>query len=251
MLTTLSSVLLEVPLNCMPICRTCSFAAFTNAAVTETAEEGPVAYIDSWYLQGQRPYVTEQVRTLRLDQHAHDWHTQILEKWNDLIDQSAPLRILWVTPSPPSLPFRERLGHLLLIQDIAEQLVPVHLSLHFAGLERNSLGFAAALLTNPVQFDTTRDLLQLARLCLARHCRLQLGDRYWQRDEAIPVSDGAGPHFLAGQPQDRVGADDLIEPLDHTTDITPDQPLPRIFGMTTLMVLMASEMRLLLQAFSK
>ena len=94
------------------------------------------------------------------------------------------------------------------------------------GQDRDAIGFAAALLANPVQFGPTRDLLQLARLCLARHCRLRFRDHIWQPDDAIPLGSGSGLDFIAGRPADRVGEEDLIEPNAHTIDLVPEQPLP-------------------------
>lgn len=198
--------------------------AFIQEAVAENEEEGPVAYIDTWYLRGLRPTVTEHSRVLRIDQTFVDWQSHILDLWSDMIDPRLPLELHWVTPTPPSAPRRDRLGHLLIVQDVAAPLVAVHFALHFAGQHQDAVGFAAALLTNPVQFGPTRDLLQLARLCLARRCRLQFRDQVWQHDEARPLQPGSGLAFIAGQPIERVGDDDVLEPIEHAVVLVPDQP---------------------------
>ena len=200
-------------------------AAFAADAAVELEEEGPIAHIDTWYLRGHRPFVTEHTRTLRIDQHYQDWHSQICELWRDTIDPQLPLAMQWVTPGPPNLPWHEKLGHLLLTQDVADQLVPVLFSLRFLGQARDALGFAAALLVNPVQFGPTKDLLRLARLCLSRHCRLSFRNRIWQLDETIPLAPGSGLEFTAGRLADRVGDDDIVDPIAPTIDTAPDQPL--------------------------
>ena len=123
---------------------------------------------------------------------------------------------------PQCIPRRDRSRHLLIVQNVVAPLVAV-ISLCTLLENQDAVGFAAALLTNPVQFGPTRDLLQLARLCLARHCRLQT--HVWQPDEAFFLQVGSGLTFLAGYPNERVGDENVLEPIDHAVILAPDQPL--------------------------
>ena len=64
----------------------------------------------------------------------------------------------WVTPIPEALIGRDRLGHLILTQAIPDHLTAVHFTMRFQGLGRTAVGFAAALLHNPVSLCTNKRL---------------------------------------------------------------------------------------------
>ena len=185
--------------------------AFSLNAATAHEEQGPVATVDTWFLSGARPYVTEQSRALELDQDTVDWEPRLRNLWRDTIDWTQPLRYYWVQPEPIVLLTRHRLGHLLIVQSIVSPLVPVHLTLLFAGRGRERFGFAAALLDNPVRVGPTRDLLQLARVCLARHCTLRFGRHTWNPQDHLEVPPGAGLEFLVGQPDEHLGDEHVVE----------------------------------------
>ena len=154
---------------------------------------------------------TEQSRALELDQDIVDWEPRLRNLWRDTIDWTQPLRYYWVQPEPIVLLTRHRLGHLLIVQSIVSPLVPVHLTLLFAGRGRERFGFAAALLDNPVRVGPTRDLLQLARVCLARHCTLRFGRHTWNPQDHLEVPPGAGLEFLVGQPDEHLGDEHVVE----------------------------------------
>lgn len=170
--------------------------AFSLNAAVANEEQGPTGFVDTWYLGGNRPIVTEHSRVLKLDLDLGDWEPRIRELWRDTIDWTQPLWFLWVHPVPIALITRHRIGHLLMVQSIEPPLVPVHLTLLFAGRGRERIGFAAALLNNPASVGPTRDLLQLARVCLARHCTLRFQHRTWNPQDSIEVQPGAGLEFL-------------------------------------------------------
>ena len=90
--------------------------AFVQEAAVEFEEEGPVGFIDTWYLCGHMPYVTEESRAFRVDQFVDYWLVEIADLWRDKIDRSVPLQLHWVTPTPKSLITRELFGHLILFQ---------------------------------------------------------------------------------------------------------------------------------------
>ncbi|CAL1172589.1 unnamed protein product [Cladocopium goreaui] len=59
--------------------------AFSLNAATAHEEQGPVATVDTWFLSGARPYVTEQSRALELDQDIVDWEPRLRNLWRDTI----------------------------------------------------------------------------------------------------------------------------------------------------------------------
>ena len=141
--------------------------AFLRDAAVAVEEEGPVGFIDTWYLMGPREYVTEQSRLLQLDQYADEWEAAIRELWADEIDNNLPLHMHWVTPIPEALIGRDRLGHLILKQAIPDHLTAVHFTMRFQGLGRTAVGFAAALLHNPVALHQQKTYSNLLGFALA------------------------------------------------------------------------------------
>ena len=53
--------------------------AFTAAAAVEMEEEGPVGYIDTWYLRRTHPGVTEHSKAYRVDQFSQFWFRDIVD----------------------------------------------------------------------------------------------------------------------------------------------------------------------------
>eukprot|EP00435_Cladocopium_sp_Y103_P043946 s334_g12.t1 len=186
-----------------------------ECADIECEEEGPVGYIDTWYLHGDRPYVTEHVRTYRcLRQEASWWFEDVLELWTDRIDRSKPISFFWVHPVPRAHPLRFRLGHLIIAQNIGATMVPTHLTTEFVSFRGLHFGIAAALLSNPVSADEVQHLARLAHHCRVKQCSLRQGTRYWQADETREVFAGAGLTFQLVQPglRFKLGDEHVVEP---------------------------------------
>ena len=200
-------------------------AVFDQQATVEI-EEGPVGFIETWFLTGERAYATEESRTLRLDNQHQDRDTQLKDLWRDVIDHAQPTQYYLVTPQPAERLTQTRLGHLIVAQVQTRAVVPVHFTIHFAGLGHQTFKFAAALLSVPVRFHATRDLLHLARLCLNRRCRMRWHNLIWSADDAVQVPAGSGLEFLLDSAHDRVGEDDVIHPDSLVVDLDPPAPLP-------------------------
>eukprot|EP00435_Cladocopium_sp_Y103_P070949 s562_g36.t1 len=192
----------------------------------ECQEEGPVGYIDTWLLRGHHSYTTEHVRTYRcLLEESAWWYEDLLELWANKIDRNQPISFFWVHPVPRSDPLRQRDGHLLLAQDLAEHLVPTHLTIEFWTQHNHHLhhGDVAALLPNPVSLGAVRDLARLSRNCLVKRCSLHQGDSQWQEDEERQVHAGAGLTF-------KLSEEHLVEPHlaqqppEDQEEIIPAQP---------------------------
>ena len=131
----------------------------------------------------------------------------------------------WVTPIPEALIGRDRLGHLILTQAIPDHLTAVHFTMRFQGLGRTAVGFAAALLHNPVRFAPTKDLLQLARICLSRRCSMRFNGFVWREATALDVPRRASLEFRLGIPEERLGDEHIVEPqpIYHEPEI--EEPL--------------------------
>ena len=123
--------------------------AFADHAATELEEEGPVAYLDTWFSTGFTEKGLEESRPLRLDQCSQMWRQDIVETWRDRINVNLPLFFSWVHPVPPEPPTSTSIGHLIVYQNIPRSLVPVLISMKFLSASQERLGQVALLLQTP------------------------------------------------------------------------------------------------------
>ena len=124
-------------------------AAFTEEACTECEEEGPVAFVETWFVKGYFAHVTEYSKTFRITQEIAWWKDELVELWRDKIDLHKPVQFHWVQPTPITSSMRERLGHLILCQDVSNHLAPALLTVEFHADDSYRFGQAAAMLPNP------------------------------------------------------------------------------------------------------
>ena len=195
--------------------------AFNEHAWVECEEEGPAAYIETWYIRGNTAYATEISRTVRLTQERQWWQSDIVERWQDFVDRGLPLHFLWAQPRPDPIAERFRLGHLILWHNPSPTLQPALLTIEFTSELQIRSGQAAALLPNPVTMPQVRDLIRLTRNCVGRICTLHHGPQAWDHNVPRPIPPEAGLH-----PQQRGlhlhGAHMVNAGID-TTDVDPPQ----------------------------
>ena len=211
--------------------------AFSQSACVEHEDEGPVTYLETWYVHGIAAYATEHSRTMRLTQEQHWWQEDITDLWNDKVDRTLPLHFLWVRPTPESTVTRARIGHLILWQEPRIDLVPVLLTIEFLHETTRRIAFAAALLPTPVAALQVRDLLRLARLCIERRCTLSHDDDEWGPFEARPLRPGMGLVFSAHPlprelhiMDDHVVASQLVQPTVDEIPLEEQIAQPPITG---------------------
>lgn len=202
--------------------------AFNDHAATECEEEGPVAYLDTWFLQGHRSSVFEESRPLRLDQFSQMWRADIVDTWRDRINLNQPLTITWVSPVPPEPMTSSSIGHLLVYQNIPPDLAPVLISTHFQSHGRSRLARVGALIDVPTDFGHLKDLLQYARICLDRPCYLSLGTRTFDRLEPFAAHHGDGFLIDVEPPLEifHVGDDQFVSPSIPVAHIPAAEDLP-------------------------
>ena len=201
--------------------------AFTAAAAVEIEEEGPVGFVDTWYLRGAHPLVTENTRPYRADQFSQHWFREIVDLWRDHIDWTIPIHFHWVTPIPRSLMTRDRFGHLIIHQDPRHDLVPNVVTINFEGNHRSTMTFAAVLQFNPIELHALRDLLNLGRHCLDRRCALHYDQHTLQPGELLRVPPGAGLEFNIGPPIElyHIHDDHMTGPTLQPTSLMTEAPI--------------------------
>ena len=121
---------------------------FAQEAMIERADEGPIAYVQTWHLDGLRAHRCFAPRTVRVRSDASAWRHTILNAWRDLIDISLPAEIHWVQPSPPRSSLQSFIGHFIVVQE-------------------RQPGMTAMLLSATAAARATRDIQHVAVLCAA------------------------------------------------------------------------------------
>ena len=102
-----------------------------QGSFVECTEEGPVAYIDTWYVHHQRQRHCRNARPFRLQGDPATWKDDILDLWTDILDPTIATTIHLVRPTPPCAMTECVLAHLILEQsERPQQLITSHASNH-------------------------------------------------------------------------------------------------------------------------
>ena len=165
-------------------------------------EEGPTAFLTTWYLRGLRESVNEESRTLRLDQYQAQWQQDLVDLWRDRIDITRPLEFALVHPEPPRHDFSWAIGHLIVYQNFEYPLVPVLLTAKFLTGGHIALNHAAMASNSPTSEAKVRDLGRLQRFCVDHHCVLQLSGQQFQQEEPGDLATGNSLIFNIYPPAD-------------------------------------------------
>ena len=148
---------------------------FTSQALIECEEEGPIAYIDTWYIHHGRQRQCDEPRAVKIFQDPATWITDILQPWNEEIDHTMDILIYLVRPKPPCTPMECMLAHFIIEQaprpDWTVALVTIQ-DASFRGATVNHKAFSISSLMN------ARAIIRLANMqstCDARFCSVRRG----------------------------------------------------------------------------
>ena len=149
--------------------------AFFDGAAVERDDEGPVAFLTTWFADCSLPTVSEESRVLRLDVHANLWAQDIQHLWQDRIQDDTPVHFAWVRPKPRETPYARTFGHLIVYQHPNQHLAPVLLNLDFQALNLDGTAFAVAVLQHTATPEEVVVQAKLERICRGRRCTLHRG----------------------------------------------------------------------------
>eukprot|EP00435_Cladocopium_sp_Y103_P038045 s36_g10.t1 len=182
-----------------------------SEGATENDDEGPVIYVQTWFVHHRTFRICDAPRTVRLDGFHTWWYHDICTAWQDRLQVDIPLRISRVQPPPPPSHFENFATHLVLEQESLPGLSAVLISALFVGEHGNRLMRRATSLSRWIDKVDVIDAVELGHVCDFRICRAWLGATQISLVPHIEAPSGAGL-LLYIPPPDAVPVD--TEPVD-------------------------------------
>ena len=200
---------------------------FATRAAIANAEEGPIAFVTTWYLRGPLEQLSEESRPLRLDHFSQHWKQDLEELWSDRIHRNEAVNIVHVQPEPPQHDTSWTIGHLIVYQGFHPPLAPVLISINFITDRHTGLNHVAAGLNSPTNALHVQSQCRLQGQCTDRACELQLGQRFYRNFEPVHIHEGASVNFNVHPPVSthHVGDEQQVQPQWLTTSTHAEQPI--------------------------
>eukprot|EP00435_Cladocopium_sp_Y103_P007934 s2283_g2.t1 len=164
--------------------------AFIEFSFVERGDEGPVAYLQTWQLNGLRAPRCQNPRTVRLRSDASSWQRSITDLWDDRLDLRLPLDIVWVDPSPLNSQMQSYIGHVILLQEGQEAHAALLLTAirHGVGpIEPNHVAICAA---DRVSASDVVDLFPIPGTLLRAPTMIRRDRLIWPARRSVRVSNG-------------------------------------------------------------
>ena len=150
---------------------------FSQFGLVECLDEGPIAYVTTWYINHQTWATCEESRPVRLlGSDITAWYDQLIDTWRDLIDPSEPVQVHIVSPTPPATETESTLAHVVLEQ----RSVPLALSAGVLTVIRRGTAHASMYhIAVSIARITTRQHIfhrvHLSDLCHQQNCKIFFG----------------------------------------------------------------------------
>ena len=154
---------------------------FASSSIIECEEEGPIAYVDTWYIHHINQRQCRSPRAVKLFQDPASWLEDILEPWRDIIDQENSIMVYLVRPTPPCTQMECILAHFIIEQAPRPELIVGLVSAHESNF-RGAIIDHKAFSMSPLV--TARSVIRQADLqarCNGRNCVARRG--------ALPFDD--------------------------------------------------------------
>ena len=149
--------------------------AFDGGAWIEDDDEGPVAFLTTWYADCSLESTSEDSRVVRLDTRLDLWVNIIQNRWRDRIVAGLPVHFAWVYPKPLEAPTISTLGHLIVFQNPNAFRAPILVNMQFKALRLDGTAHAVAVVKHGIQPAEFAVQLKLDRVCQGRRCTLHRG----------------------------------------------------------------------------
>ena len=157
-------------------------ASFAAEAQVEHVDEGPVAYVTTWYIDCAFSSTNEDSRVARIDFLANLWAQDFQHAWRDKLQPGKAVHLAWVNPRPRDNQFARTIGHVIVFQNPNEMFAPILIHFQFQALNLEGISHAVASIRHGIVPDDFASVVQLDRVCRGRRCTLHRGTpgKLWQ-----------------------------------------------------------------------
>ena len=182
------------------------FALLFQEGITEDPEEGPVIFVNSYYINHLDHQSHSEPRPLRFDIDWRDWENGVRLIWEDFIDPNVPFVISIVRPDPPHFAFRGTCATVIVHQhqtptNAAILITTVHAMAPQTRFEETAHSTALQL-SHPQLFALAR----VEALCSQRQaegfglCTIHAGHHQLPDNEPVNMVHGLGLHIRIPAP---------------------------------------------------
>ena len=148
---------------------------FELEAMTECEEEGPIAYVDTWYVHHAQHPRCRDPKAVKLFQDPSTWLEDIIEPWRDIIDQDADIVVFLVRPKPPCTPMECVMAHFIIEQASRPDMVVSLISSHIVDFREASIEHLALSIPSLVSEPMILRAAELHVECRFKFCSVQRG----------------------------------------------------------------------------
>eukprot|EP00435_Cladocopium_sp_Y103_P012767 s1935_g3.t1 len=162
---------------------------FVTNSFTEMAEEGPVIYVQVWYLHGLRRERCNAPHTVRLGPDVYDWRTDLVFPWRTDVERGVPADFFVVRPMPPAQPWQNIQAHVLMVQAIQSEQSAVILSVIEPATDTTLVNHVASVIPRQV---TPADIFAVSGRSGSQHSThsVRRGHRLFHAGQMIQVHTG-------------------------------------------------------------
>ena len=148
---------------------------FHQGSLLECTDEGPIAYIVTWYIHHQRQRICREGRPHRITSDTTTWKEEILALWEDVLDPDYHTTIHLVRPPPPCARTECVLAHLILEQSERPHHVDGLITIHAHDQYGDSTQHTAYSLPNAMTAQSVLRTAEMHVFCQTRICSVRLG----------------------------------------------------------------------------
>eukprot|EP00435_Cladocopium_sp_Y103_P066207 s321_g28.t1 len=163
---------------------------FDNFAATEREDEGPIAYVNTWYLHGTHARRCTTSRTARFGVDASLWQQQLAALWRDRIDTNQVLHLHWVEPRPMNLPGQSFIGHLILVQGQLPDFAAILLTAYLRDNDHDEIHRIAFYSIDRLPRSAAIDNFPIPAAIRRFPCHVRRGRHIWPFQGAPRVANG-------------------------------------------------------------
>eukprot|EP00435_Cladocopium_sp_Y103_P013768 s4354_g3.t1 len=162
---------------------------FHQRAFTEMQEEGPVCYVLTWFLHGDRYHRCPDPRVVRLTRLSFQWRHDLVMSWRDQLQRDEPVDFWVVHPTPPRSPLESHVAHVILTQQLPSTQQAVLLTAVIQDPQEALLEHTAYILPAQVPLAELHHLIVPA-FVRQRPTRARLAEQLLTVDQAVELHSG-------------------------------------------------------------